>query len=110
MPTVSLVTIKFQLASTALTVTVKAAPAVCAVGAPVLPLAVPGAAVSPGTSNWSLARAPAFTEMAGLVQAVFGPSGGSVTGAVQLPAGFFVRVKGFGAGGKGAMGGRGGKG
>src|SRR2546429_594906 len=37
----------FQVASTAFTVTVTAAPAVCAVGAPVLPLTVPGAAVSP---------------------------------------------------------------
>src|SRR5258708_28795121 len=100
MPTVSLVTIKFQLASTALTVTVKAAPAVCAVGAPVLPLAVPGAAVSPGTSNWSLARAPAFTEMAGLVQAGLVPSAVSVAGTVQLPAGLLVTPEGVGAGGR----------
>src|SRR5438034_4204889 len=39
----------FQLASTALTVTLKDVPAVCGVGVPVLPLPVPGAAVSPGT-------------------------------------------------------------
>ena len=32
-------------------------------GVPVLPLAVPGAAVSPGTSNWSLAKAAALTTM-----------------------------------------------
>src|SRR5258708_39537432 len=103
MPTVSLVTIKFQLASTALTVTVKAAPAVCAVGAPVLPLAVPGAAVSPGTSNWSLARAPAFTEMAGLVQAGLGPWGVSGEGAGQLPAVLLVRRKGLWPGGREAV-------
>src|SRR5438477_465534 len=39
------VLIRFQLASTALAVTLKAVPAVCAVGAPVLPVALPGAAV-----------------------------------------------------------------
>ena len=50
MLTRSLVETKFQLASTALTLTVKALPAVCAEGAPVLPLAVPGAAVSPGAA------------------------------------------------------------
>ena len=47
---VTLVTM-FQLASTALTVTLKAVPAVCAEGEPVLPLAVPGAAVSPGARS-----------------------------------------------------------
>lgn len=39
---------RFQLASTARTVTASATPTVCAVGLPVLPVAVPGAAVSPG--------------------------------------------------------------
>src|SRR6266404_4182611 len=42
-PTVSFVFTRFQLASTALTVTLKALPAVWADGAPLLPLAVPGA-------------------------------------------------------------------
>src|SRR5438093_8153008 len=51
----------FQLASTALIVTLKAAPEVRAVGVPVLPVAVPGAAVSPGTSNCSFTNAPALT-------------------------------------------------
>jgi len=41
--------ITFQFASTALTVTVKTVPAVCAAGVPVLPVVVPGAAVSPGS-------------------------------------------------------------
>ena len=49
MPTVSVELTGFQLASTALTVTLKELPAVCALGAPVLPEAVPGAAVSPGS-------------------------------------------------------------
>src|SRR5438128_1154706 len=57
MPTVWVLLTKFQFASTALTVTLKAVPALCALGVPVLPLAVPGAAVSPGTSNCSLAKA-----------------------------------------------------
>src|SRR5712691_6228566 len=47
----------FQLASTPLTVTLKAVPAVCAVGVPVLPVAVPGAAVSPGARICSLVKA-----------------------------------------------------
>ena len=49
MPTVSVELTGFQLASTALTVTLKLLPAVCADGVPVLPVAVPGAAVSPGS-------------------------------------------------------------
>src|SRR2546430_5180375 len=52
MPAVSVMLVtRFQLASTALTVTEKAVPAVRAVGAPVLPLAVPGAAGSPGANR-----------------------------------------------------------
>src|SRR6266851_5149300 len=51
----------FQLASTALTVTLIALEAICATGVPVLPLAVPGAALSPGTNSCSLANAPALT-------------------------------------------------
>src|SRR5216117_2501199 len=51
----------FQSASTALTVTLKAAPELRAVGVPVLPVVVPGAAVSPGTSICSFTNAPAVT-------------------------------------------------
>ena len=51
----------FQFVSTAFTVTLKAVPAVCTVGTPVLPLVVPGAAVSPGTRSCSLAKAAAPT-------------------------------------------------
>ncbi len=46
----------FQKLSTALTVMLKGVPAVRALGAPVLPVAVPGAAISPGTNSWSFAR------------------------------------------------------
>src|SRR5438034_7908111 len=60
-PTVWVLLTRFQFASTALAVTVKAVPAVRAVAVPVLPVAVPGAAVSPGTSNCNLTNAPAVT-------------------------------------------------
>ena len=43
-------------------------------GVPVLPVAVPGAAVSPGSRIWSFAKAPALIVVAGLVLAVFVPS------------------------------------
>src|SRR5262249_2539270 len=59
--TVSLVPTTFQFASTALTVTVNAVPAVCAVGVPVFPVVVPGAAVSPETKIWSFANAAVIT-------------------------------------------------
>ena len=95
MPTRSLVLIKFQLASTALTVTVKAAPAVRAVGVPVLPVGVPGTAVSPGTSNCSFANAPGLTVRAGLVLAVLLLSVLSVAVTVQLPTVRLVRLRVF---------------
>src|SRR2546425_6200185 len=60
----------FQLASTALTVVSKLTPTICALGVPVLPVAEPGAALSPGTSNWNLANAPALTVTLALVPAV----------------------------------------
>src|SRR5947207_2102506 len=86
-PAVSLTVLtKFQLASTALTVTEKAVPAVRAVGAPVLPLAEPGAAVSPGTNSCSLVEEAAFTVMAGVVLAVLLPSLTSDEVTVWLPA------------------------
>lgn len=61
MPTVSVALTRFQFASTALTVTLNAAPAVRAVGVPVLPDGVPGAAVSPGINSCSFANGPATT-------------------------------------------------
>jgi len=61
---------RFQFASTALTVTLNAVPAVRTVGVPVFPLAVPAAAASPGTSNCSFTNGPAATVTAGLVFAV----------------------------------------
>src|SRR5207249_1358451 len=61
-PTVSVMVLTtFQKLSTALAVMLKAVPAVLEVGVPVLPLALPGAAVSPGTSNWSFAKAAGLT-------------------------------------------------
>src|SRR6185369_16712485 len=57
----------FQLASTALTVTSKAVPAIWASGVPVLPVAVPGTAVWPGTRICNFVNAPGSTGIAGLV-------------------------------------------
>src|SRR6516165_9280128 len=92
---VSLVLITFQFASTALTVTLKAVPAVCAEGVPVLPVLLPGAAVSPGTRSCNFANAPALTVIAGLVLLVLVPSVTSVAVAVQLPAVLLVRLRLF---------------
>jgi hypothetical protein len=74
MPTVWVLLTRFQLASTARTVTLKAVPALCALGVPVLPVAVPGAAVSPGTSSCSLAKAAALTVIDGLLLSLLLPS------------------------------------
>src|SRR5207247_8019863 len=77
----------FQLASTALTtmpLTI-AVPAVCAVGvAAVLPVAVPGAATSPGRRICSLFTAPGLTVMGGLVLELVAPSVLFVAVAVQV--------------------------
>ncbi len=64
--------ITFQSASTALrrTLLTMATPETCAEGAPVLPLAVPGAAVSPGSRSWSLLTGPGSTEKLELGSAV----------------------------------------
>src|SRR5262249_56587463 len=84
---------KFQFASTAFTVTLNAAPAVCAVGVPALPVAVPGAAVSPGASASNLANAPAFTVTVELPGTLFVVTSEAVT--VTLPAVLFVMLKLF---------------
>ena len=95
MPTVSVALTRFQLASTALTVTLKPVPAVCADGEPVLPVPVPGAAVSPGIRNWSFAKAPALIVVAGLVFGLLAPLVMSVAVKVALPAVFAVTAKVF---------------
>ena len=66
-----IVVTRFQFASTARMVTLKAVPAVCGLGVPVFPVAVPGAAISPGSRSCSLANGPALTGMDELVFAVF---------------------------------------
>src|SRR5436190_5780197 len=83
---------RFQLASTALTVTLNAVPAVRAVGEPVLPVAVPGAAVSPGISNCNFANEAALTVIEEVVLAVFEPSA-SVAVTVREPAVLSVTLK-----------------
>src|SRR5205814_819260 len=71
MPAACVLLTTFQSASTALTVTLNAAPAVCAVGVPVLPLALPADAVSPGIRSCSFVNAPGTTVNAELVPEVF---------------------------------------
>src|SRR5207248_100639 len=93
MATVSVEITGFQLASTALTVTLKAVPEVWLGGGPVLPEAVPGAAASPGARTWSLLKAPALTVIVGLVLAVLAPSVTSEAVIVQLPSVFSVTLK-----------------
>src|SRR6185503_10260615 len=84
---------RFQSASTALTVTLNAVPAVWALGLPVLPVALPGEAVSPGTRICNLLNAPAFTVIGGLVFGLRAPLLMSVEVTVQLPAVFSVTLK-----------------
>src|SRR5882672_11251518 len=92
---VSFVLTTFQFASTALTVTLKAVPAVCAEGVPVLPLVVPGAAVSPGASSCSFTNVPELTVIDGLVFELFEPSVASVAVMVALAAVMNVTLKDF---------------
>ena len=86
MPTVSVELTGFQFASTAFTVTENEEPAVRFDGLPVLPEAVPGAAVSPGIRIWSFVNAPALIVVAGLVFAVIAPLVTSVAVKVFEPA------------------------
>src|SRR5438477_145868 len=84
----------FQFASTALTTIplAIAVPAVCAVGAAaVLPVAVPGAATSPGNRICSFVTAPAFTVTLALVLAVNAPPA-SVAVTVRVPAVLKVKL------------------
>src|SRR5439155_1100185 len=78
---------------TALTVTLKAVPAAWAMGVPVLPVAVPGAAVSPGTNNCNFAKGAPFTGMEELVLALLLPSVTSLAVTVRLPVVFNVTLK-----------------
>src|SRR5437870_9227045 len=92
MPTRSVtVLIRFQFASTPLTVIVKAVPTFWPVGVPVLPVAVPGAAVSPGTNNCNFAKAPTLTVTLELVLAVSVPAA-SVAVMVRVPAVLKVKL------------------
>src|SRR6185295_18111827 len=94
MPNVSVTVLrKFQLASTALIVTLNGVPAVWAVGVPVLPVVLPGGAVSPGTRICNLANAPVLAVIAGLVLAVLVPSVMSEAVIAQLPALLKVTAK-----------------
>src|SRR5205085_2403344 len=64
----------FQFESTPFTIRLNALPAVWVLGVPVLPLADPAAAVSPGARICNLANVPGPTEINELVLAVLVPS------------------------------------
>src|SRR3989442_1764720 len=81
----------FQFASTALTIAVKAVPAIWAVGAPVLPVAVPGTVDSPGASNCNFTNAPALIVTLALVLAV-SAAAASVAVTVRVPAVLKVKL------------------
>src|SRR5881392_4280839 len=72
--------------------TLKATPAAWAVGVPLLPVELPGTALSPGTSNCSFTNAPAFTIIGGLVLGVLAPSVMSLAVKVHVPAVRLVRA------------------
>src|SRR6266702_4212480 len=93
MATVSLVLQTFHHGSVALTVTLKGVPAACALGAPLFPAGVPGAAVSPGTNNCSFAKRAGLTVTDGLVLAIRVPSVTSVAVTVRLPAVFRLTLR-----------------
>ncbi len=84
---------KFQLASTLLTVMVVAAPAVCVVGVPDLPVALPGDAVSPGIRTCSFVTAPALTIVAAPIFGVIGEPLVSVAVTDQPDALAVLKVK-----------------
>src|SRR5215471_15518711 len=95
-PTTSLALVtKFQFASTAFTVTLNAVPAISAVGVPVLPVPVPGAAVSPGTKSCSFVNVPAVTGIDELVLLVMPACVTSDAVTVELPPVFSVTLKLF---------------
>src|ERR1043166_83498 len=81
----------FQLASTPFTVTLIPLLAVWELGVPLLPPALPGAAVSPGTNNCNFANSPGLTVLFALVLAVRTPPG-SVAVIVRVPAVLKVKL------------------
>src|SRR5205823_4862021 len=79
------VLIKFQFASTALTVTLKLLNVLSVVGVPLLPEALPGDAVSPGASTCILTKAATPTVTLALVFAPSVPAA-SLAVTVRVPA------------------------
>src|SRR5437867_928300 len=93
MPTVSaMVLMKFQLSSTALTVTVKPLKEAAGDGCPTLPVGVPAAAISPGNNNWSLLKGPILTLTLALVLAASALAA-SVAVIVRVPAVLKVKLE-----------------
>src|SRR5713226_9123999 len=92
MRTVGVAVVTFLFASTALTVTLKAVPAVSAVGVPVLPVLVPAAAVSPGNKSCNFVNTPAATGMGALLLVVIPACVTSDAVTVALPSVFSVTL------------------
>src|SRR6266404_1437900 len=85
----------FQFASTALIVTLNGPPTFCPIGVPLLPVAVPGPAVSPGTSNCSFVNAPGLTAIDALVLLAIPACVTSAAVTVALPTVLSVALKLF---------------
>ena len=83
---------RFQLSSTALTVTLNAVPAVCVVGVPVLPVLVPGAAVSFGINTCNFVAVPALIVTLPLVPVFPVPEVAVKVPVVALPVYFIPSV------------------
>src|SRR5258708_30441327 len=92
-PTVCVLLTTFQSESTALIVTLKEAPAVWALGAPVLPVEVPGAAISPGSNICNLTKLLPLTGIEVLVLAVIPAWVTSLALTVELGAVLRVTLK-----------------
>ena len=88
-----IVLIRFQFESTAFTVTLKAVPAVCVDGVPVLPAELPGDAFSPGKRTCNLLKIPALTVTDELVLPPTLPCVTSEAVTVALPAVLSVTAK-----------------
>src|ERR1700693_1431589 len=94
MPTVSVTVLtRFQQLSAATTVTLNALLTVWALGVPVLPETVPGAALSPGVNNCNCVKDPAATAIGPLLLADRVPSVRSLAVTIALPAVFKVTLK-----------------
>ena len=81
----------FQFASTAFTMTVNGFPDAAAVGVPVFPVVVAGAASSPGSRSWSWLTAPGATVNAALVPVIAATA--EFFAVIKTPPAAFINVR-----------------